>query len=71
MLDDTGDYSPSELEARMNTNALVGGIADCPTQAFDESSRAAGGRRNWTDYCELTVASRVLCSHENCDMVVL
>ena len=25
---DTGDYSPSELEARMNTNALVGGIIE-------------------------------------------
>src|SRR5215471_9817375 len=25
---DTGDYSPSELEARMNTNALVGGIVE-------------------------------------------
>jgi superfamily II DNA or RNA helicase len=25
---DTGDYSPSELEQRMNTNALVGGIVE-------------------------------------------
>ena len=25
---DTGDYSPSELDARMNTNALVGGIVE-------------------------------------------
>src|SRR5262249_17901523 len=25
---DTGDYSPSELETRMNTNALVGGIVE-------------------------------------------